>query len=136
MRPLSQGVSLREGQSFQSPFKQRVHNNVVALCCPLTPLLAEVRTSLSHDLVLRSTKASQGPPLICTLPRSAAMRGQGWLGDLGFINPKLSPGLENTANLTHACGVIVSGTHRPKLLPSSVLKIHSCVDIKSSRVFI
>lgn len=64
------------------------------------------------------------------------MWGQGWPGDLGFINPKFSPGLENAASLTHACGVIVSGTHRPKLLPSSVLKIHSCADTKASRVFI
>lgn len=64
------------------------------------------------------------------------MWGQGWLGDLGFVNPKFSPGLENTGNLTHACGVIVSGTHRPKLLPSSVLEIRSCVDIKASRAFI
>lgn len=135
MRPLSQAVSLREGQSFHSPFKQRIHSNVAALCCPLTPLLAEVRTRLLHGLVLHNTKATRGPSTHLHSPRSAAMR-QGWLGDLGLINPKFSPGLENTANLTHACGVIVSGTHRPKLLPSSVLKIHSCVDIKSSRVFI
>lgn len=135
MRALSQAISLRDGQSFHSPFKQRVHYNVMALWCPLTP--AEVRASLLHGLALPSTKATWGPSThLHSLPRSAAMWGQGWPGDLGFINPKFSPGLENTANLTHACGVIISGTQRPQLLPSSVLKIHSCVDIKASRMFI
>lgn len=62
--------------------------------------------------------------------------GEGWPEALGFINLNLSPGLENTANLTHACGMIVSGTHRPKLLPSSVMQNQSCVGIKACRLFI
>jgi hypothetical protein len=94
MRALSQASSLRDGQSFHSPFKQRVHNSMAALWYPLMP--AEVRASLLHGLGL----LPHGDLLpICTLPRSAAMWGQGWPGELGFINPKFSPGLEKHCKL-------------------------------------
>lgn len=118
---LSQASSLRDGLSTQRTFSRRSPTTWSSVWGPPTPSPREGQgqspTWPRGNLPERTSVLSSGQWLC---------GGRAGGEPLGFINLQLSPGLENTTNLTDACGVIVSAPIAPNcflLLPGRVTAV-------------
>lgn len=117
----SRAGSLRDGLSPHRTFSRRSPTTRSSVWGPPTPSPREGQgqspTWPRGNLPERTSVLSSGQRLC---------GGRAGGEPLGFINLQLSPGLENTANVTDACGVIVSAPIAPNcflLLPGRVTAV-------------